>query len=1153
MKFNPTDEQRVAINTPAPLMVCAAAGSGKTAVLANRAVDLIKNKSVSADRLLIVTFTNAAAAEMKQRIEKYMDDICDEEPNNTELVRQRLMLGCAKICTIDSFCIDFVRENAQLCGVEPDFKLLDNFALEELCATAMKNVFNRYYTAEDADFIRLLDAFGADYGDSNVADAVKTVYSFSRNIPFPDKWLDRCAAQQCDCKDINDSPYTLVAYSLVDNLIEYQYKRVEEAMLSVAEHAVLIPKYEQVFSSITSSLIKMRQCCAAKDWDGLYNSLMGYSPLGLPTIKDPQYNSLKEAIKVIKSDVKKAVETAQKIIYEKSASVLEQQNFQGSLVLSLIKIVRDYSNEVYRLMQDKNAYTFYNTEQKTLELLCDYADGQYLPTEYANELSKLYDEVMVDEYQDVNDLQNCIFDLLSENGSKLFAVGDVKQSIYGFRGSNPENFIRKLEQGNDRVVNMSGNFRSRRSVCELVNDVFSEVYEGYDKSEYLNAIGTFAENNDVGCEMYFSSGGSSAVEDDAESVAKYILDIVNREPFISEKVDEEYRLRSATFGDIAVLMPTLGGATPKLPKYLEVFRKYSIPTSCLGTDFASAAEVLTAVSLLKVADNPSIDTALLSIMLSPIGNFSADEAAALRAGNRGKSVYASLVLAANGGNEKAKSFLKLISKLRNFALTLPLASFVSRAFGLTDIYELIASYGNVEQRRSNLAVLCDMAVSYEKNYGSDLTSFIGYLDRIIENGMDSPVSAGNRNSVKIMSLHSSKGLQFKVCILAGLSERFNNSHIREAVSVDQNLGISLRFIDEEKREKFVSLSKLVMNRVKTAQLFEEKKRLLYVGMTRAEDKLALFISRDYSGKALADAASRFLLAERVVSPTQDNASSMSAIIVPALLGHPDASALRDKAEMPSYIAGRAKNVFALREIPCVLPPTVIEKIAAVPDDAVCDALSRAFEYKYPYEQLNNISAKTSVSALVHKKSNTYDFCSRPAFMAKFGLSPAQRGTALHKFMETADFSLAEKDIEAEISRLNDLELLSDAAAQSIDRQKVRAFFNSDIYKRIKNSPNVKREMRFVTEIQATVIDPSLTAEYADEKILVQGAVDLLFEENGELVILDFKTDTGKSTEQILADHSEQLRIYSAACEQVTGKKVREAVIYSLHYSAELSS
>ncbi len=1153
MKFNPTDEQRDAINLPAPLMVCAAAGSGKTAVLANRAVNLIKNKSVSADRLLIVTFTNAAAAEMKQRIEKYMDEECAENPQNTKLLEQRLMLDCAKICTIDSFCIDFVRENAQLCGVEPDFKLLDNFALEELGATAMRNVFNRYYTAEDPDFLSLLDAFGADYGDSNVADAVKTVYGFSRNIPFPDKWLDRCAAMQTECGDINDSPYAEVAYSLVDKLAEHHLGCVLAAQDIVSEFPDISPKYVPVFAVMISALENIRECCAKKNWDGLFAVLNSYAPGNLPTIKDPQYASLKEAIKVVKSDVKKAVESAGKLIYDLKAPVLEQQNFQGRLVLSLIKAVRDYSNEVYKLMQEKNSYTFYNAEQMTLELLCDYVDGRYVPTEQAKELSQLYDEVMVDEYQDVNDLQNCIFDMLSANGRKLFAVGDVKQSIYGFRGSNPENFIRKLDSNKDRVVNMSGNFRSRDTVCEFVNDVFSEVYPAYTKTEYLDPRGKFAQNDDVGCEMYFSSGGNTAVEDDAESVARYILDVVNREPFISEKVGEEFRLRRANFGDIAVLLPTLGGATPKLPRYLEAFRKYSIPASCLGTDFSSAPEILTAVSLLQVADNPSIDTALLSVMLSPIGSFSADEAALIRSGNRKHSVYSSLVFAANNGNSKAKNFLNLISKLRNDALTLPLSAFVSRAFDTTDIYELVASYGEAEQRRSNLSVLCDMAVSFEKNSGSDLSAFIGYLNRVIENGMDSPASAGNRNSVKVMSLHSSKGLQFKVCILAGLSERFNNSHTRDAVSVDEKLGISLRFIDEEKREKFVSLSKLVMTRVKTAELFEEKMRLLYVGMTRAEDKLALFISRDYSKTSLSEAAARFSLLDRTAPPNQDNASSFSAILIPSLLGHPDAEELRERAEIYGYIAGKAKNVFAVSPLPDAIVEEQTEEEKAEADESICSALNDAFEYKYPYERLNNVSAKTSVSALVHERNDSYDFTLRPAFMAKFGLTPAQRGTALHRFMETADFSAAECDLDAEISRLLDLELLSEAAAESIDKEKVSAFFSSDIYKRIKKSLDVRREMRFVAEMDATVIDPSLPAEYEGEKILVQGAVDLLFEEDGELVIVDFKTDVNKTEEQLLADHSEQLRIYSAACEQVTGKKVREAVIYSLFLSKEVSN
>lgn len=1147
MAFNPTKEQKSAIDGAVPMLVCAAAGSGKTAVLAKRAARLLSDSvnPISADRLLIVTFTNSAAAEMRDRIEAYVEEICEKNPDNRFLLKQKLLLETAKICTIDSFCIDFVRENSELAGVDSDFRMLDQFELEDIVNKAITEVFNHHYIAETPSFFELMDAFGADYGDSNLSDAVKYIYNFTRNIPFPKNWLNECIKKSNAANKINDIFYSDFIYKRVWNIADLQSRKISKATDTLCD-AGIDSLYQNILFYIKAFLDNVKQLCEKKDWDSLFKHLTSYSPDKLPTVKDPYLKQYADAVKTLKSDIKGAVDDCCRLVYSSEQDALNDHRIAGGLIKHLINLTLEVEDRIADIMREKNAYTFYNTEQFTLELLCKKGSCGLEVSELAKDMINRFDEIMVDEYQDVNDLQDTIFQILSDNGKKLFAVGDDKQSIYGFRGSNPENFTRKMESGEIERIDMSGNFRSRSKVCEFINRIFSDIYPDYNESVCLEPLGVFPENEQVGCEILVCEGEKSAVENEAEGIAKYINSIVEKEPFLRDGEN----LRKAEYEDIAVLMPTVKG---KVATYLKVFKQHGIPVSSGGSDFASSAEVLLAMSLLRLADNPSYDAAALSVMMSHIGGFSADDVARIRLLDKRKSIYASVLKGADEGDAKCISFVSLVNRLRSESISLTLSQFINKAFRISGIYELICAYGEGELRRSNLGVIIDMAASFEKSSGSSFSHFLAYMDRALKTGFESPVSSAGKGSVKLMSIHASKGLQFPICIIAGMSEKFNYSSGKNSVAANELMGISLRFTDEEKRERYTSPAKLIMADLAVEKLYEEKKRLLYVALTRAEELLVLSVNKNYSNKALATDAGRALLLKGDKCAFEEVVGSFSAMVMPVILFCPDATSLREQSGVSIDISCEPEGLMSVVSSDDIFTVEKEDKeaYASKPDkDLVCK-LKQIFGYEYPFAELNSLEIKTSVSAVVRENTGYSDFSARPAFMSKFGLTPAQRGTIMHKFMECADLTAAQLDLDSEIERLVEFEFITQDAADSLDRDRLSQFFKSNVYKRFSSASVKKREMRFLTEMDAKKIKPELSDNITGEKILVQGAVDMMFEEDSKICIVDFKTDANKTEEQLIADHSEQLKMYGEALQTITGKEVKELIIYSFYLNKEI--
>lgn len=1160
MAFEPTAAQQAAIDARGNILVSAAAGSGKTAVLVERVIKMLTDESnpVNADRLLIVTFTNAAAAEMRTRIEKRLDAECRANPDNIGLLRQRQQLNNAKICTIDSFCIDLVRENFERAGVSPDFKMSDGYSLRPTDEAVLKNVLERYYEENNPIFLQLLDTVGAEYDDGNFSAFVLKIYDYSRQLAFPKEWFAALPEAYKNGFGADNEWYKYAVESAVKTAADMQALIAEAADICLEDEKTA-EKYLPDITESAKRTAALANACNKGDWDEIYNSLNAFSLSPLPRANGlagaPQAAAAKLAYKYLEKDI----ERLQKLFYADSAFISAQLNSLYPAVRLLSEILTEFDEKLFAEYSERGTFTFHNTEHMALRLLCE---AEKAPDD---ELLKLYDEVMVDEYQDTNDLQDTLFHILSHHGERLFAVGDVKQSIYGFRGADPSNFLRKKNaalpydkagESEPKKIILGSNFRCRAEVCRYINFFFEHMMTentgsiAYNEEERLIPAAKYPETAEPPAELDIISAKGSAEERliaEARHIAEYIKSAVNGKPMIRE---DEKNLRPAKFSDFTILL--------RSPKYkagiiAKELRKHGVPANFSAESFAETTEISVFLALLKVIDNPESDIELLCVLLSSIFGFTPEETANLRINRRCGSLYSALVFAAENGDVHAKNTLDTLQKYRLLSVTLPLSKLIMRLLGSTDYLNTVSAGKEGLRRRNNLLLLASYAAQYEADTGSGIGGFVRFILKQSESGIKSAAAGSAGDTVNIMSIHASKGLQFPVCIVADTTAAFNDGDAREDTLFSAEHGIGFRYFDEAAKTRFTTICREVIidKQRKTAK--EEELRLLYVAMTRTQDKLMLISSVSDAEKEIAEEISALTLCggrpDRLFSRFKSYAKWL---LVSALL-HPDGRELRGNGT--NIIPDTTESRLFLRVIypePENAEEKAEEKEVYAADNDLTEKIRESISFEYPYAPLLQVEAKSSVSALANKaESDKFAFSARPAFMSKGGITAAERGTATHRVMEFIDFNKA-GELDAELERLYEWQYLSEREYNAVPRDKIKAFFESDIFARIKKSPLVKREMRFLTELPANKLLASPDKAFENEKIIVQGAVDLCFEEDGEIVVLDFKTDHAEDGEALRAAYGGQLAIYALACEKIFEKPVKQTVIYSFALSKEIN-
>ena len=1172
MGVNWTTDQRHAIECrKGSVLVSAAAGSGKTAVLVERVIRRLTDKDnpCSAEDLLIVTFTRAATAQMREKIGAAILKRLSEDPTDRHLRRQYMLLPFAKICTIDSFCNDIVRENFHALGISPDYSLLDNETAVIMKNDVCEAMLERAYE-EDSDgrFSELSDMMSSGSSDEDFAKLIIKMYDISTAYPFPDLWLDSLIGEYSQ-PDINKSRWGSIIKKYVCDMLDYCVSSSRDMMTAMESDPIVADAYGAAVQSDINMYAELREKINS-DWDE-----------ALEAFKTVKYMSLGRVPKGYESETKNVVTTARKklkdllkkvpgIMCVSSEEHADDMRLLRDPVTKLIELVKQFGRE-YSAEKDKmNSADFSDILHRALNLLAvSDGSGGYIKTDLARELSSHYVEILVDEYQDINEAQDMIFRAISADENNLFTVGDVKQSIYRFRQAMPEIFLRRrstthsFESGKYPLgITLGSNFRSRVGVTSCVNYIFRQLMSTeageleYDDSEALNAAAKYPERDTPDCELHVvtdKGNRADTLEAQARYVAKYIERTVREGKML---VTKGGALHPASYGDFCILLRTAKNVSSV---YANALSERGIPVFSPETGgFFEAAEISFILSLLRVLDNPVQDIPLAAVMLSPLFGFSAGELADIRASAKERleagetePLYRSVAVSADEGDEKAAAFLKKIESLRRLSLTLSAGELVRRVCEETGFDAIVGAMPDGERRRLNVGLLCDYAEKYEAAGNLGLSGFIRFIDKVARTSGDLATAARpseNADIVRIMTVHQSKGLEFPICILADMQHAFNERDNTESVLISSSAGLGMKRRTEDGISVYDTASRRAAVITSERMGRSEEMRVLYVALTRAKENLVMVTSVPNPEKGLAKVAVECGIGERANPFAVLRMNNFSDLVLTALMRHPAADELRKLSGVDVPIFLSEKDRFKLKVVVSDSESFMTEsaneqKIAAKP--VFFNEVQARLDYSDPRSVLSSVPAKRAASDGSERGINREYFASsRPAFMSSGGLTPAQRGTATHKFMQFSNYAAARAGIESELARLVDGGFLSEDEGKAVNIGAAKRFFMSPLAERIFASDNVMREKKFAALFPAKFFYPELTGEAAEEKIVVQGIADCVFVEDGELVIVDYKTDTGVDAETLLDRYSAQLEIYREALSQALGMPVKETLLYS---------
>lgn len=1166
-----TDQQHAIECCKGSVLVSAAAGSGKTTVLVERVIRRLTDEDnpCSAEDLLIVTFTRAATAQMREKIGAAILKRLSEDPTDRHLRRQYMLLPFAKICTIDSFCNDLVRENFHALGISPDYSLLDNETAVIMKNDVCEAMLERAYEEDsDGSFSGLSDMMSSGSSDEDFAKLIIKMYDISTAYPFPDLWLDSLIEEYSQ-PDINKSCWGGIIKKYVCDMLDYCVSSSNDMMAAMESDSIVADAYGAAVQSDINMYAELREK-VNRDWDEALEAFNTVKYMGLGRVPKGYESETKNAVMTARKKLKELLKKVPNIMCVSSGEHSEDVRLMRGPVTKLIELVKQFGRE-YSAEKDKmNSADFSDILHRALNLLA-VSDGRggYIKTDLARELSSHYVEILIDEYQDINEAQDMIFKAISVDENNLFTVGDVKQSIYRFRQAMPEIFLRRrstthsFESGEYPLgITLGSNFRSRVGVTSCVNYIFRQLMSTeageleYDDSEALNAAAKYPERDTPDCELHVvTDKGNRAdmLEAQARYVAKYIERTVREGKML---VTKGGALHPASYGDFCILLRTAKNVSSV---YANALSERGIPVFSPETGgFFEAAEISFILSLLRVLDNPVQDIPLAAVMLSPLFGFSAGELADIRASAKERleagetePLYRSVAASADEGDEKAATFLKKIESLRRLSLTLSAGELVRRVCEETGFDAIAGAMPDGERRRLNIGLLCDYAEKYEAAGNLGLSGFIRFIDKVARTSGDLATAARpseNADIVRIMTVHQSKGLEFPICIFADMQHVFNERDNTESVLISSSAGLGMKRRTEDGISVYDTASRRAAVITSERMGRSEEMRVLYVALTRAKENLVMVTSVPNPEKGLAKVAVECGIGERANPFAVLRMNNFSDLVLTALMRHPAADELRKLSGVDVPIFLPEKDRFKLKVVVSDSESFMTEsaneqKIAAKPVffDEVCERL----DYSDPRSVLSSVPAKRAASDGSERGINREYFASsRPAFMSSGGLTPAQRGTATHKFMQFSDYAAARADIESELARLVDSGFLSEDEGKAVNIGAAKRFFMSPLAERIFASDNVMREKKFAALFPAKFFYPELTGEAAEEKIVVQGIADCVFVEDGKLVIVDYKTDTGVDAEALLDRYSAQLGIYREALSQALGMPVKETLLYS---------
>jgi ATP-dependent helicase/nuclease subunit A len=1272
-----TDEQWDAISLQGNnMLVAAAAGSGKTAVLVERIIRRISDEAapVDVDRLLVATFTKAAAAEMKERIREALQHKLESDPESAHLRKQLALMGRASVTTLHSFCMEIIQRYYSLIGLDPGFRIANETENELLKQETLEAMLEECYekNEEDSTFWQLVESFGNNRGDGPLIAIILQLYELSRSQPWPSHWLLETASKFSIEMNLmsEEQPLRFWQENLIAS-IKLELQGAADLLIQAIRIADLPSGPSPYLETFREELQEVQDLikCADHSWTELHDGIISIPSRRLKPCRGDSFDSnLKDQASLLRKKSKEIVEKLRVELFGRTeAEFMEEIHKLEPMMHLLVKLVIQFAERFTEAKASKGLLDFGDLEHYALAILrhSDSTPVQVIPSQAAMDYQEHFVEVLVDEYQDTNQVQEAILQLISSTSlGNRFMVGDVKQSIYKFRLADPGLFMDKYKDYSSQDVasgmkiDLARNFRSRQEVVHAVNYIFRQILNervgeldynadaelifgskyypdsGQDYAaevilidrsgnelEQVENHGDEDAADQVISEEALNGDADELTEDgllaemeelkaaqaEARAIGRQIAELMGRngQPPFNVFDKRSGGSRPVEYRDIVIL---LRATSSWAPTFVEELQRQGIPAYAdLSTGYFSATEVNMIMSLLKVIDNPFQDVPLAAVLRSPIVGLSAGELAQIRifGGVKGsyfdslrKTLEAEQEPLLAGTEQNSSSLITKVSKFladlhewRTEARQGSLAELIWSIYRSTGIYDYVGGLPQGEQRQANLRALYDRARQYESTSLRGLFRFLRFIERMQQSGGDLGTARSlgeGEDTVRLMSIHKSKGLEFPVVFVAGMGKGFNQTDVRGSFLVHKDMGFGPRFVDSELSAAYPTLPQLAIRWQMKQEALAEELRILYVALTRAREKLYL-VGAVKDANKLITGWGRMSEHQAWNLPDYEliRAANYLDWLGPALIRHRLAEEWRNIAGVSSNAAyeqvslDASKWGFKIMAISSLQDQSELEQEAVLEeerlqviregrqielqDEGRYQSLIQTLEWQYPYSDASKISSKTSVSEMKRLADRqkllleqdelrleqavvkSSALLRRPRFMEEKKLTPAERGTLYHAVMQNIPLGEvpSKETIAATINHMIGRELMTSSQSDAIDPAVIHSFFDTELGRRMAVAPKVQREVPFSYGLRTGDLHDEIDTVTANDKVLIQGVIDCLFEDEQGLVLVDYKTDRvyGLTTEQLKERYMTQISLYAKAVSHIYRKPINEQYVF----------
>ncbi|MBC1467044.1 helicase-exonuclease AddAB subunit AddA [Listeria welshimeri] len=1205
-----TDDQWKAIQANGNnILVAAAAGSGKTAVLVTRIIEKLVDETgnLNVDELLIVTFTNASAAEMKYRIGKSLEEALSQNPDSSHLKKQVALLNYASISTLHSFCLEIIRKHYFEADIDPNFRLIEPIESSMIRDEVLEELLEKEYSiANNEAFFHLVESFTGDRTDAELHMLISKLYDFSRANPNPDLWLEQMV-NFYDTKDIN-SITELPYFPIIKEDIELRINQAKSYLLNAIEYASENNGPAPYLETLENDLAQINTLSNISwtNWQDVKLRVESMDFKRIPSLKNKSdyEEEYVEETKRFRDAAKKEIKNVLVDWFSR-----EETNYLADLekmkpdIKTISELVKNFDNNFFEEKQRRGVLDFNDLEHLALKILLK----NDVPSDVAKSYQKQFKEVLIDEYQDTNMVQETILLLVTnseESKGNLFMVGDVKQSIYRFRLAEPTLFMTKYQEyqqngeGEGIRIDLSQNFRSRKEVLDATNFIFHQLMDkhvaeiDYDEAAELTLGANFPKSNHMATELLLIDMKSNENESEdelspqelqknqveARAIATKIREMIdNKFPIYDKKLQQN---RSIQYRDIVILSRSMTSA----PDMEEAMKVQDIPFYVSNNSgYFETTEVATMIALLKVIDNPYQDIPLAAVLRSPIVGLNEEELGQIRMAKKKGYFFDALLaykdITVSAAADRISDFITQLNNWRELSIRENLTALIWQIYQETNFYEFVGGLPGGKQRQANLRALYDRANQYEKTAFRGLFRFVRFVERLEVRGDDlgTAKTLGEKEDVvRMMTIHASKGLEFPVVIISGLTKKFNMRDIYSKTLLDKDYGFASNYRDIEKMIVYPTIMQQAIKQKKSREMIAEEMRVLYVALTRAEEKLILTATVpdfEKTSKNWLQVSNQ----KETILPASIRAKAKCYLdwIGNTIIRHTSFKDLLCEeriqtlpTEMKLQIEIKTKEMFLTTELEEHKVDNWLENVKAhepVPvQSAYKDEIERFMNYKYKDVAATEIRAKQSVTELKRQFSlqDSWSDTSilkefqkvsldRPKFLQQNKLSATEIGTAMHTLMQAVSLTYkpSEKDLTSLLQSMQEKDILTEAQIKAINIKQIMGFFDSPLGETVLQKSNqVKREVPFSYLLPVAKLYKQSDLE---EHVLIQGVVDSMIEEEDAITLIDYKTDkiegryaNWEAAEKVMKERYQiQIKLYAEAIQAITGKKVSNAYLY----------